>query len=49
MADVLNITVEIYRKETEISGTMTKPYKTTLVLKEGDEVRFIIAKEKEGV
>ena len=48
MADTLNITVEIHRKETDNSGTITKTYKKTLVLKEGDEVRFIIAKEKEA-
>ena len=42
MTDVLNITVEIYRKETENAGTMTKPYITNLVLHEGDEIRFSV-------
>ena len=42
MTDVLNITVEIHRKEAKNHGTFTKPYITNLVLHEGDDVRFSV-------
>jgi len=37
---ILKFTVEIYRKETENSGTINKSYINTMILNEGDEVRF---------
>ena len=42
MTRILNIRVEIFRKDTDVSGTMVRPYSYNLTLQEGDEIRFSI-------
>jgi len=47
MTDVLNLIVDIYRKETESSGTITRKPAYNFSLKPGDEIRLSIMNVEE--
>jgi len=48
MTDVLNLIVDIYRKETESSGTIIRKLTHNFSLKQGDEIRFSIMNVEEN-
>jgi len=47
MTSILNLRVEIYRKETDRSGTIHRTHQQNLTLSEGDEIRFSIMNVEE--